>query len=90
MGAPLPYAIYKDYDPEDVFLPYQKTWIADLSSLKIAEKSRRTGLTWAEAADQVLTAATAKEDGGCNGFYVGSNKEMAVEFIEACAMWAKA
>jgi phage FluMu gp28-like protein len=74
----------------DVLLGYQKRWIADESPLKIAEKSRRTGLTWAEAADAVLAASTSKKDGGTNHFYVGSGKDMAIEFIDACAMWAKA
>lgn len=74
----------------DVLLPYQKRWVEDASDIKIAEKSRRTGLTWAEAADAVLCAAAAKSAGGTNHFYVGSNKEMAIEFIDACAMWAKA
>lgn len=78
------------YDPDELLLRYQKAWVADEAPLKIAEKSRRTGLTWAEAADAVLVVSTAKTDGGCNHFYVGSNKEMAQEFIEACAMWAKA
>lgn len=76
--------------PESVLLPYQKRWVSDDAQLKIAEKSRRTGLTWAEAADAVLTASAAKSAGGTNHYYVGSNKEMAIEFIEACAMWAKA
>ena len=43
------------FDPKEVLLGYQKRWIADESPLKIAEKSRRTGLTWAEAADAALT-----------------------------------
>lgn len=75
--------------PASVLLPYQQAWVADDAQVKIAEKSRRTGLTWAEAADAVLTAAAEKSAGGDNHFYVGSNKEMAVEFIEAAAMWAK-
>jgi phage FluMu gp28-like protein len=75
---------------QGVLLGYQQRWIADESPLKIAEKSRRTGLTWAEAADAVLCAALAKSEGGTNHFYVGSGKDMAIEFIEACAMWAKA
>jgi phage FluMu gp28-like protein len=74
---------------ESVLLPYQKRWVADEAQLKIAEKSRRTGLTWAEASDAVLSASAAKSAGGTNHFYVGSNKEMALEFIDACAMWAK-
>lgn len=77
------------FSSEDVLLGYQKRWIEDDSQLKIAEKSRRTGLTWAEAADASLCASTARSSGGCNHFYVGSNKEMAREFIEAVAMWSK-
>ncbi|EMQ6642046.1 terminase family protein [Pseudomonas aeruginosa] len=76
--------------PKSVLLPYQRVWIEDQAELKIAEKSRRTGITWAEAADAVLSASAAKAAGGTNHFYVGSNKEMAIEFIDACAMWAKA
>lgn len=79
----------QSFDADSVLLPYQKAWIADTSELKIAEKSRRTGLTWAEAADAVMCASLNKSDSGTNHFYVGSNKEMAIEFIDACAMWAK-
>ncbi len=78
------------FDENELLLGYQKRWIADDSPLKIAEKSRRTGLTWAEAADAALTSSLSKVDGGCNHLYVGSNKEMAREFIDAVAMWAKA
>lgn len=80
----------EDFDENEVLLGYQRRWIADESPLKIAEKSRRTGITWAEAADAALTASKAKSAGGTNHFYVGSNKEMAREFIDAAAMWAKA
>lgn len=87
---PIAAITHTQYDPDDLLLPYQKNWIEDKSQLKIAEKSRRTGLTWAEAADGVLSSSAAKSAGGTNHFYVGSNKEMAIEFIDACAMWAKA
>jgi phage FluMu gp28-like protein len=80
----------EDFDENEVLLGYQRRWIADESPLKIAEKSRRTGITWAEAADAALTASKTKSAGGTNHFYVGSNKEMAREFIDAAAMWAKA
>lgn len=81
---------YVPYSANELLLGYQKRWIADDSPLKIAEKSRRTGLTWAEAADACLTASASKAAGGTNHFYVGSNKEMAREFIDAVAMWARA
>ncbi len=77
------------FDKDELLLGYQKRWIADESVLKIAEKSRRTGLTFAEGADSALTAGAAKSAGGGNVFYVGSNKEMAREFIDAVALWAK-
>lgn len=78
------------YDPNELLLQYQRDWVADDAGLKIGEKSRRTGLTWAEAADAVLSASAARNAGGTNHFYVGSGKDMAVEFVDACAMWAKA
>lgn len=40
-----------------VFLDYQARWFEDESEVCIAEKSRRTGLTWAEAGRNVITAA---------------------------------
>ena len=68
-----------EFDPKEVLLPYQKRWIADTSPLKIAEKSRRTGLTWAEAADAALNGSMAASAGGCDTFYVGTTKDMARE-----------
>lgn len=73
--------------PPPVLLPYQQRWVADTAQLKVAEKSRRIGLTWGEAADDVLIAAAA---GGSKVFYISATEDMAREYIEACAMWAKA
>lgn len=78
------------FDADQVLLPYQRRWIADDAQLKIAEKSRRTGLTWAEAADAALNGSLSASAGGSDTFYVGTTKDMAREFIDACAMWAKA
>lgn len=75
---------------DSVFLPYQKRWFEDESQIMIAEKSRRTGLTWAEAGRNVMNAAKPRSRGGCNTFYVGSKQEMALEYIAACALFAKA
>lgn len=72
--------------PPPVLLGYQQEWVADESPLKVGEKSRRIGLTWAEASDDVLIAA---KKGGTNVFYIGPTQDMALEFIEACAMWAR-
>jgi phage FluMu gp28-like protein len=76
--------------PEAVLLGYQQRWVADPAPFKVAEKGRRTGLTWAEASDDVLIAASDKAAGGQNVYYVGTDKEMTEEYIDACAMWARA
>lgn len=67
-------------------LPYQQRWMADESQVKIKEKSRRIGLSWAEAADSALLASMTK---GMDVWYVGYNKDMAQEFILDCADWAR-
>ena len=71
---------------DGVLLDYQKRWVADESDVKIAEKSRRIGLTWAEAGDDALYAASAEGD---DVIYIGPTKEIAKEFINCVAMWAK-
>ena len=73
-----------------VLMPYQQRWVADTSPLKVIEKSRRTGITWAEASDDVLIAASSAPAGGMNVYYIAYNQDMTVEYIQACAMWARA
>ena len=68
-------------------LPYQQRWAKDGAPVKVIEKSRRIGLSWGEAADTALLAASAN---GMNAFYIGYMKEMAQEFIRDCADFAKA
>jgi phage FluMu gp28-like protein len=41
----------------------------------LAEKGRRTGITFAEALDDTLLAASSREAGGMNLFYIGDTKE---------------
>lgn len=72
-----------------VHMSYQQRWVADDSPLKVIEKSRRTGLTWAEASDNVLTAASNRNAGGQNVYYIAYNQDMTIEYIQACAMWAR-
>ena len=72
-----------------VLLPYQQAWLADQSPVKLCEKSRRVGLSWAEAADASLTGASAADAGGDDTWYIGYNQDMAKEFIRDAAFWAK-
>ena len=70
-----------------ILLGYQQKWVADNAAVKVIEKSRRIGLSYAEAADDVLYAAS---DDGANVYYISYNKEMTQTFIQDCAGWAKA
>lgn len=73
---------------KDVFLPYQKKWLADKASVKVVEKSRRIGLTWAQAHDDTLLAATSGRY-GMDVLYISFNQDMTREYIDTCAEWAK-
>jgi len=85
----LPEAL-KGAELPNVLLPYQQALLATTSAgqVTVCEKSRRTGMTWAAAADAVLTAASARRAGGMDALYLGYNLDMAREFIDTCAMWA--
>ncbi|BCW89973.1 hypothetical protein sos41_31410 [Alphaproteobacteria bacterium SO-S41] len=76
----------------NLLLGYQQAALALIPEheLLVIEKSRRIGLTWALAADAVLTAAAPKSEGGDDVLYISYSQEMTREFISACAMWAKA
>ncbi|ECU8054512.1 hypothetical protein BJH40_17175 [Salmonella enterica subsp. enterica serovar Tilene] len=77
-------------EQEPVFLGYQQKWFLDESGVVIGQKSRRTGITWAEAGRNVINAAKPKKRHGRNTFYVGSKQEMALEYIAAVALFARA
>jgi phage FluMu gp28-like protein len=74
-------------DAPRVFLPYQARWVADPSPVKVAEKGRRCGITWAEAADNTLLAASEKDPQDV--LYTGYNAEMTREYIDTVGFWAK-
>lgn len=76
----------------DVLMPYQQELLATTAAnrVTVVEKSRRTGFTWAAGADAVLTSGADRAAGGMDTLYLGYNLEMAREFIDTCAMWAKA
>ncbi|MEM9736773.1 MAG: terminase family protein [Pseudomonadota bacterium] len=74
---------------DGILMKHQLEWIYDEAPLKIAEKCRRSGFTFAEALDDTLTAATTKSEGGRNVFYIGDTKDKGREFIGYCAHFAR-
>lgn len=86
-GAEIP----ADLDPlaGGILMQHQVDWLDDDSDLKIAEKGRRTGITFAEALADTLIAAAARSAGGDNVFYIGDTKDKGREFIGYCAHFAR-
>ena len=70
-----------------VLLSYQKEWVADQADVSLWEKSRRIGASWCDASDSVLTSGV---EGGMDSLYIGYSEDMTKEYIEDCAMWARA
>lgn len=75
----------------NILLPYQQRLIQATREYRVTlcEKSRRVGATWGIAADSVLTSAATREAGGQDTIYIGYNREMAREYIDTCAEWAR-
>ncbi len=71
---------------EFLHLPYQSAFLADDADVKIIEKSRRIGISWATAHYAALTAA---QTDGNDIVYIGYNKDMAREFIDDAGEFAK-
>lgn len=80
-----------DHDPlaEGILMLHQLEWLEDKSDLKLGEKGRRCGITYAEALDDTLIAASARSAGGSNVFYIGDTKDKGREFIGYVAHFAK-
>jgi len=82
----------EDFDPlaKGILMKHQVEWIEDRSSLKLGQKGRRTGITFAEALDSTLIAAASKTAGGDHTYYIGDTKDKGLEFVAVCARFAKA
>ncbi len=74
---------------DGVLMRHQAEWLEDQSDLKLAEKGRRTGITFAEALGDTLLAAAARSAGGSNVFYIGDTKDKGREFVGYVAHFAR-
>lgn len=69
------------------FLPYQERWIHDQSPLKIMEKSRQIGITYADAYDSVLKVTKLKP---VRNVWVSSRDDLtARQYLQVCKQWAR-
>lgn len=73
---------------DPILLSYQAAWNQETAKLAVAEKGRRIGLSWGEAAEDAMLASLAPGDGGMDVWYTSYNKEMTEQFIKDVAFWA--
>ena len=66
-------------------LPYQTRWVKDDSPVKVCVKSRRIGLSWTEAYDDVVHAARGRG----TVTYTSYSKDMTAGWIGDCQGWAE-
>ena len=80
-----------DFNPlsDGILMQHQVDWLNLHASIKVCGKGRRTGITFAEALDDTIKAASRKSAGGDNVYYVGDTKEKGLEFIGYCAKFAR-
>lgn len=73
-------------DPKALFLPYQSRWINDISRLKLGEKARQIGWSWATAYACVRRTGLK---GAKNDQWVSSRDDLQARlFIDDCKLWA--
>jgi phage FluMu gp28-like protein len=81
------------FDPtaSGVLMAQQSDWIRLIQRAQIAvcEKGRRTGITFATATSDTITAASAKAAGGDNVWYMADTREKGLEYIGYCARFAQ-
>jgi len=69
---------------EPHLLPYQQRWVKDDADIKVWEKSRRIGATYAQAYEDVRDAL----QNGWKVWFSSADESAAEEYIDYCAHWA--
>jgi phage FluMu gp28-like protein len=68
-----------------VLMPYQQRWLKDPARVKVFEKARRIGASWATAGDCVLEAGSGKLD----IWYISYSEDSGKDFILDCVKWGR-
>src|SRR3954464_13364264 len=71
---------------ETYFLPYQEAWILDQSPLRIIQKSRQVGITYADAYDSLVKASA--RDARLDCWISSPDQAQAKLYLEDCKYWA--
>ncbi|MGH7967953.1 MAG: terminase large subunit domain-containing protein, partial [Limisphaerales bacterium] len=67
------------------FLPYQRAWIKDTARLKLCQKSRQIGMSYADSYDSVVKAGVSP---GRDVWVMSRDETQAKQYIRYCKRWA--
>lgn len=70
---------------ENYFLPYQAAWIKDKAPMRICEKGRQIGLSYADSYDSVRKASP---EGALDVWVMSRDEIQAKQYILYCKRWA--
>ena len=70
---------------ESYFLPYQRAWITDGAALRLCQKGRQVGMSYADSYDSVRKAA---QRGGRDVWVMSRDEVQAKQYILYCKRWA--
>ena len=72
-------------------MKHQQNWVklCQAHDLCIAEKGRRTGITYATALNDTITAASNRDAGGDNVYYVGDTRKKASNSSVTAPIWPR-
>jgi phage FluMu gp28-like protein len=73
-----------DAPHETLLLGYQQRWFADSSDVKVCEKSRQIGITWAAGAEGVMYCVSDT----LHCYYIGYKEDLAEQFVREAGEWA--
>jgi phage FluMu gp28-like protein len=71
-----------------LLLPYQARWVTDTARLKLIEKSRQIGISWASAYSLVRRKAATKPAGGLDAWVSSRDEIQARLFLDDCKAFA--
>jgi phage FluMu gp28-like protein len=72
---------------ETYFLPYQVRWIKDQSRMKLCEKSRQIGISYADSYDSVRKVAP--KDARLDVWVTSRDMIQAKQYLQYCKRWAR-
>lgn len=75
---------------KEILLPWQQSWVADVSRFKIGLWSRQTGKSFSTACESVIDSAVQPENSSNLWVVLSAGERQALEWMEKAKKWSEA